>query len=282
MANLEQVLGSISDIPTLPAILAKLTQLIADPATTASDISDVLSRDPGLSAKVLRIVNSAYFGFPRRIATITHAIVILGFTQMRNLALSAFVVDNFGSGGESGFDLLASWRHSIGTAFGASQIARRLDARLEEDAFVCGLLHDLGKCVMAQKAPDDMDRVVEAVKKDNLLFIEAERRTLEYDHAMLGAAIIERWNLPEVMVNVIRHHHDPSPVGERDRMLAAMVNVANVMSRSLLMGSSGDARIPRLAPEVWNLLKFDWGTMERAARRTADEYRKLEAFFSKS
>lgn len=280
MPSLEEVIDNLSDISTLPDVVAKLTQLIADPETTASDINEALSRDPGLSAKILKMVNSSYYGFSRRIATITNAVVILGFTQVRNLALSAFVFNNFASvGNRFGFDLRDFWKHSLGVAFCAAQLSRRIDARLEEDAFICGLLHDLGKCIMAQKAPSDLEKVMEVVVRENILFYDAEQRVLSYDHALLGAAVVERWNLPEVLVQVIRNHHAPTLATET-ATLAMIVNVADILARSLMMGSGGDGRIPRLYETVWTRLGLEWTTMETVARRAADEFRKSDLFFS--
>ena len=282
MSSIDKVLENLSDVPTLPDIVAKLTQLITDPGTTATDISAALSRDPGLSAKILKIVNSSFYGFARRITTITNAVVILGFNQVRNLALSAFVLDNYGTGVRVGFDMREFWKHSIGVAFLAAQTARRIDSKLEEDAFICGLLHDLGKGVMAQKAPHDMARIMEVVRKEDLLFIDAERRILDYDHVILGGAIAERWNLPEIMVNIIRYHHDPTTpeIEGRERCLAAVVHVADILARALFMGASGDKRIPRLVPEVWEMLDLDWQTMEKGVRRALVEFRKSDSYFS--
>ncbi len=281
VASLQEVLDNLSDMPTLPDVVAKLTQLIADPRTTTADINGALSHDPGLSAKILRIVNSSYYGFARRIATITNAVVILGYNQVWNLALSAFVFDNFSKdAARGGFNLKDFWRHSLGAALVAAKLARKIDARLEEDAFICALLHDLGKCVMAQQTENDLLRVKEMVKRDNILFLEAERRLLEYDHAALGAAVIERWNLPEVLVEVIRHHHQPLTAEGQIKILASIVNVADIMSRALLMGSGGDNGIPRLEREVWDALGLDWAMLEQAARQAAAEFNKSGAFFA--
>lgn len=280
MPSIEEIIDSLSDISALSDVVAKLTRLVADPGATAADINDALSRDPGLSAKILKLVNSPYYGFSRRIATITSAVVILGFTQVRNLALSAFVFDKFvSSGSRFGFDLHRFWKHSLGVAFCAEQLSGGIDARLAEDAFICGLLHDLGKCVMAQQAPSDLEKVMEAVVRGDILFYDAERAALSYDHALLGAAVMERWNLPEVLVQVIRNHHAPSPAVEA-ATLTRIVNAADILARSLLMGSGGDGRIPRLREDVWDGLGLDWEVMETAAFRAGGEFRESDLFFS--
>lgn len=268
-------------MPSLPTVVARLTRLIADPKTTASDINVALSSDPGLVTKILKLVNSSYYGFPRRITTITNAVVILGFNQVRNLALSAFIFDKFASAGrESGFDVNGFWKHSIGAAFTGADIARQLDPKLEEDAFICGLLHDLGKFVMALSAPRHLAQVLDIVRKNDILFNSAERMCLGYDHAMLGAIVMEQWNLPEALVDVVRYHHDPAMAPESAQMLCCVTNLADITARALLMGSGGDAKIPLLTGDVWKRVGLDWAGMEMVARKAADEFLKSDAFFS--
>ncbi|MDR0362575.1 MAG: HDOD domain-containing protein [Planctomycetota bacterium] len=280
MADIREVLDNFGDMPILPDVVAKLTQLIASPRTTASDINEILSRDPSLTARILRLVNSSYYGFSRRITTITNAVVILGFNQVRNLALSAFIMDNFSVSKASGFDMKAFWRHSIGTALVAGHIAKGLRVKLEEDAFVCALLHDLGKSVMAMKAPEDMRAVLAVVEAERIVFHEAEKKTLDYDHATIGAALMERWNLPELMVEVARCHHDPESASEETRPLASVVNFADIIARSTLMGSAGDPFIPRLSPEVFERTGLNWPGVEAIMRRSALEYRESDLFFA--
>ncbi|MCC8190568.1 MAG: HDOD domain-containing protein [Planctomycetes bacterium] len=279
--RLTDVLDHLTDMPALPTVVARLTRLIADPRTTASDINVALSVDPGLVTKILKLVNSSYYGFSRRITTITNAVVILGFNQVRNLALSAFIFDKFaGAERESGFDIKGFWKHCLGAAFIGSQIARHIDPKLEEDAFICGLLHDLGKFVMALNAPRHIAVVLDRVAKKDILFHAAEKECLDYDHAMLGAAVMERWNLPETLVNVVRDHHDPLAAPDRSRVLCCVTSLADIAARALLIGSGGDRKIPRLREEVWETTGLDWTGFEAVLRKAADEYVRSDAFFS--
>lgn len=279
--ELQDVVNNLTDMPSLPSVVARLTRLIADPRTTATDINVALSSDPGLVAKILKLVNSSFYGFSRRITTITNAVVILGFNQVRNLALSAFIYDAFARSQEgSAFDINGFWRHSIGSAFLSAHIARHLDPRLEEDAFICGLLHDLGKFIMAQNAPRHIALVLGVVKKKDVLFHVAEEQVLRYDHAMLGALAMERWNLPEVLVEVVRHHHDPLSAPDKVRRLCCVTNMADILARALLMGNGGDARIPLLTLDVWKATGLDWKNLEGIIRKVAEDYSKSDAFFS--
>lgn len=280
--GIRDVLDRITDMPALPTVVARLTRLIADPKTTASDINAALSSDPGLVTKILKLVNSSYYGFARRITTITNAVVILGFNQVRNLALSAFIFDSFtqGEGCDRRFDLAGVWRHSIGSAFLAAAIAKAAAPKLEEDAFICGLLHDLGKFIMAQHAPEHLCLVMEEVEREDVLFHEAERKRLGYDHAVLGGLVMERWNLPETLVEVVRHHHLPLEAPEGSRRLACIASAAEITARALLMGDPGDRRIPLLTAGVWEATALDWRRLEGIVRKVADDYSKSDAFFS--
>ncbi len=278
--TLRDVVGNLEDMPALPTVVARLTRLIADPRTTASDINDALSLDPGLVTKILKQVNSAFYGFSRRIATITNAVVILGFNQVRNLALSAFVFDAFGTQKSVFFDVNGFWRHSIGAAFIASRLARKIDPKMEEDAFICGLLHDLGKFIMARNAPEHAAMVARAVKGQDILFGQAERQCLGYNHALLGAYAMERWNLPDSLCQVVCWHHNPLQSPESVQTLACVANMADILSRAMLFGNGGDARIPLLTREVWDRVGVDAAGLEAILRKVADDYVKSDAFFA--
>lgn len=280
--GLQDALERLTDMPALPNVVARLTRLIADPKTTASDINDALSADPGLVARILRLVNSPFYGFSRRIATVTNAVVILGFSQVRSLALSAFIFDKLAKKRDARFDLDGLWRHSLGTAFAAAGIARHIDPKLEEDAFICGLLHDLGKFVMARNVPEHLALVLDAVRNRGILFNEAEHQCLDYDHAQLGAAVMERWNLPGTLVRAVLRHHTPLPqkgTAEEPAILDCIASLADILARILLMGNGGDARVPLLTDGVWKRLGLDWAGLENVARKAAEEYAKSDAFF---
>ena len=279
--ELKDVVENLTDMPALPNVVARLTRLIADPRTTASDINSALSSDPGLVTKILKLVNSSYYGFSRRITTITNAVVILGFNQVRNLALSAFIFDKFANSQDGSLlDVTAFWRHSIGSAFLSAAMAKHLEPRLEEDAFICGLLHDLGKFIMAQNAPRHIAMVLTIVKKEDILFHSAEKLCLGYDHAMLGAYAMERWNLPQTLVDVVLHHHNPMEAPQESRKLCCLAGTADIVARALLMGNGGDRKIPRLTPDMWRETTLDWKTLEDIIRKVAEDYSKSDAFFS--
>ncbi|MDR2392225.1 MAG: HDOD domain-containing protein [Planctomycetota bacterium] len=277
--GIASLLDRLRDMPSSPSVVAKLTVLMANPRTTANEIAYALSRDPGMVSRILKLVNSARYGFSRRIATVTMAVVIAGFREIRNLALSAFFFNNFVTSSAVNINIDGLWRHSLGVAFFAAAIARRMDAKSAEDAFIHGLLHDIGKFVAIRTDTDQAVRIREMAERDNILFLEAERRSLSYDHAQLGSAAMERWNLPQLSVETVRHHHTPFGAPEPCRVHACIVNLADVMARALLMGDPGDRRMPVLTGDVWRHIGLSWRDMEAVSRQAAGEYVKSGDFF---
>lgn len=262
MTDINLIIDEITELPTLPDVVVEVNRMIADPKTSAADINAVISRDMSLSAKILKLVNSPYYGFPRRITTITYAVIILGYNTVRNLALSAFIFDSFKGKGARQFQLKPFWQHSACTAFTASALAKQKKNKMEEDAFMCGLLHDIGKAVLNQFFVEEMEQVTEKIKADDCLFKEAEQATLSFNHSQLGARLLERWNLPENIVAAVEFHHTPSEADQTHLELTSIIHVADIITRSLLLGSGGDLRIPCLDPLAWQRLDLSWDDID--------------------
>ena len=280
MRDIRTMLNAVEDLPTVPEVVTVLNRQISDPSSSASDINTTLSRDAALSATILRLVNSPFYGFARRITSVTHAVVILGYSAVRSLALSAFVFESVGRNGASALDVKELWRHALGAAVAGRTAARHLRIRQDEDAFVGGLLHDLGKVVMNQYFTTAAKAVAAEVKASDCLFREAEAKVIDYDHASLGGGLAERWNLPGILVGAIACHHAPASAPEACRTLAGLVHVADILARTLLVGSGGDRQIPELSPEVCEALGLKPESMEPLLRETAVEIEKAADFFT--
>ena len=281
MADPQKIIREIGDLPTLPSVVAKVNELVNSANTSAGDINAVISRDVSLSAKVLKLVNSSFYGFPRRITSITHAVVILGFNTVRNLVLSAFVFGAFKSKTRK-FDLQAFWTHSIATAVAANATAQHLSLpqNQKEDAFMSGLLHDVGKVIMCAFMEEESERVLEAVRERDILFMEAERDALprSMEHSALGSTLLEQWNLPVKIVQLVQKHHQPPAEGEDARM-CALIHFADILARSLCIGNGGDNKIPRLEPAAWEQLGMKWEDTGRIMDQTLAEMQRTSAFF---
>jgi putative nucleotidyltransferase with HDIG domain len=276
----QKIIERIDDLPTLPRTVLKITELVNDPKSSAKDLARVITDDQVLTARLLKLVNSSFYGFPQRISTVTGAIVLLGFDTIRNLLLTTSVFDLFANRNRKmKQDQERFWDHSLGCAVGAKVIGNYLRHDKIEELFVSGLLHDIGKIVEMMFLPDEFSRVVAAIKKENILMTTAENKVLGYNHAEIGKLLAEQWNLPVKLVQVIAHHHQPNNAGSF-AMEAAIVHLADIFCRALNMGYGGDNKIPPLEPQAWELLKIDSSAIDTIMGTMHREYHDISAFIS--
>lgn len=271
-----EVLGRIEELPTLPEVLVRLMRLLENPKTSAKDVTKVLVLDPALAFKILRIVNSAFYGFPREVRTVAHAVMILGFKEVKNIALSVSVFDLFNKSEatDAGYDRVAFWKHSMGVGIAARILARRMKLRSPEDLYEIGLLHDVGKIVLDEFFHDRFAAIVRAARERETLFINVERELHDLDHAAVGGLICRHWQIPEpIVAGVEGHHADSFPMLE-----AALIHVADILVRRLRIGSGGDERVPRLMKDAWEMLKLNPDDLIVLHDRILDEVGRADAF----
>jgi len=229
-------------LPTLPTVLTQILSTAADPEASALDLAQHIAADQALAATLLRIVNSAYYGFKREIVKIPDAIVILGFTEVRNLALAATAFETFPES-ESAYDRTQLWRHSIAAAIAADRCARAC-ALLDPDVFfVAGLLHDIGKVVFDVLHPEGYRVAALRAHAQEERIFETERQVFQYDHALLGAALAKHWNLPGFITAAIKDHH----AAETSQTLSDMpmvVAVANCLVYEAGLGEASSGVTP--------------------------------------
>ncbi|MGB9885934.1 MAG: HDOD domain-containing protein [Moorellales bacterium] len=238
--RLQDLVEKVQDLPALPTVVNQVIRLTEDPDSTAADLNAVISRDQALTAKVLRLANSAYYGFPRRVATVTDAVVLLGFNTIRNLVLAASV-SNVLQREAPGYQLGRGdlWWHSLTSAMAARLLARKIRFRAAEEAFVAGLLHDIGKLVLSQYVAETYAQILERVTRDGVPFMEAEQAILGFDHARAGGLVAEKWNLPEGLVEAIGCHHRPA-AARKAPALAALAHTGDALALMLGAGLGAD------------------------------------------
>jgi len=238
--SLNDIVQKVEELPALPNITHKVLKLTSDPKTTIPELSEVITKDQVLTAKVLRMANSAYYGYARRIYSINEAVVILGFGTIRSLVLAASVYNVMDKEFQGYFlpkgDL---WKHSMSTALTARSLARRTGYELPDQAFIAGLLHDIGKTVLNTYMTSAFLSVINKVNEEKIPFMEAERQILGFDHAVVGARVAEKWNLPEILVEAIAKHHCPREAINNPK-LTSIVHVADAASMSMGIGLGGD------------------------------------------
>ncbi len=237
--QLRKIVSKIVRLPALPDNVLALQRLIRSPETTAETVGRAIARDQALSAQVLKLVNSGFYGFSTPVASISHAVVLLGFGALQTLLVSTAAVQLIGAA------FPGLYPHSLACARIAYVLARRLGLDEPDELSTAGLLHDIGKMVLASHVPEEYEAVKRAVREKNMLFLEAETETMGVTHADIGAWLLAQWRLPAQTVEPIRHHHafEPDmPFAER----AATLHLADILARAEGVGDPGDSRMPRL------------------------------------
>ncbi len=226
---LDRVVARIEEISTLPHIALRVMEVANDPDSSAADLKEVMESDAALSARVLRCVNSSAYGLRERITNLQQAIAYLGLKQIRNLAVTASVSELFRSGDTIGsYSRSGLWRHLVSVGVGARLIALRRKLSGFEDAFLAGLLHDIGIILADQHLHRHFRRVIESLDGTCTL-AEAEREILGYDHCVLGGRVAEQWKFPDLILDAVRYHHNSANYRGQQQTLLHCVEMANLI-----------------------------------------------------
>jgi len=241
-------IDAVRGLPTMPAVLVRLNRMLQDNDVSLADIGRVIETDQAIASKILRLVNSAFYGFDSCISSISHALMILGFNTVRNAAISVAVIDALrfrDVGGD--FDASAFWKHSIAVAVAGRHLGARIGLKDPDNAFTAGLLHDIGKLVMFQYLPELFREAWMVSMREGLSFFAAEKRCLPIHHARIGARVAGIWRFPTPLVEAIEHHHEP-PILVEDIDLLLSLHLADLaVNHRATDGPSADevaARFP--------------------------------------
>ena len=279
-ASLKKLVEKVVNLPTLPAVMTRIIQKVEDPKTSTNEIVDMIGVDQALTMKVLKIVNSAYYGFRQRIATLDRAVVILGFNNIKNLALSASIFDTLSGEGKGEFNLMKFWGHSIGCGVATKVLAVKLghDPKSLDEFFTAGLLHDIGKVVLDKYVHEEFSEAVKMAAEKDMLIMEAEREVLGADHTDMGHWVAVKWGLPTSLKEVISFHHSPGAAKEA-KELTGLVHFADILVRRKKIGSGGDNKVPPLNPNVFEMLKLTQEDVVEIMNLIDKEMEKASVFF---
>jgi putative nucleotidyltransferase with HDIG domain len=241
-----------TNISTIPDVVIKLRRMMDSPSMSAAVVGNEIGKDQVLAAKVLRLVNSGFYGIRTPITTITQAMVLLGFDVVKTLILSASVLDILELMNRY---LSGLWEHSVATARVANALADRLKLPNPEEIAVSGLLHDLGKVLIAQRFPNEHREIRAIVDARNCLQVEAELEVLGVTHSKIGMWLLKRWGLPAKLVYPIAYHTE-FLAGREFADRTAIIHLADVMCRARGYGYPGDNRVPAINREAWNLVQI--------------------------
>ncbi len=242
-------LDNIQSLPTLPPIVSRLNEMVNDDDVTASRLGKIIEKDQVLTTKLLKMVNSSFFGFPQRISTIPNALVLLGFNVIKTLIVTSSIFEVMQSSD------IGLFEHSLGCATAAGIIARRRGIKNPEEVSTAGLIHDLGKIVIRAELPDDYEKILSISKQKKLSVREVEKSVIGMGHGEIGGILASQWNLPDSLVLPVKFHHSPKRCTGHVEV-AAIVHFSDILIRAVGFGSGGDPWVPPLDHEAWELIKF--------------------------
>ena len=273
----EQLMDSVRDLPSLPAVVMELLGSIDQENIDISVLARKVALDQALTAKTLRLANSSAFGLQLKVTTIQQAITFLGFQTTRNLITAAALSVSFPNGRCPGFDDRAFWRHSIASAACARALARRM--RFNQDfAFTAGLLHDIGRLVLVSAHPDAYREVLAWRAAESCEWREAERAVLGLDHVDAGVALAGHWHFSDTMRQAIACHHAPETPGAG--MLAAIVHVADAIVHALDLSDEADDVVPRVSGVAWDAMGLNQEAWLHLFRETETQFSEMSAILT--
>jgi len=255
--NINNLDREVRELPSLSAVVSQLLTLLQRDDVAMVELMEEIGRDQGLAARILRIANSPFYGLSSHIGSLTDAGAMLGVHTLSNIVTAAGIMGQFPATADESFDRLSFWKHAIGVGICARVLARHggLDP---EVAFTSGLLHDIGKLVMATYFEADFSHVLACRDEHDCLLREAEQTVLGFDHTVIGARVARHWKLPEPVINAIQHHHAIMDIANP---LSELVHVADILCRALDIGHGGDDLIPVLNMAAMKRLGLKWALL---------------------
>jgi len=281
---IEKIQGVIDRMPSLSTTVSKVIEVCNSPKTSANDLNRVISLDPVLTGQVLKLINSAYYALPNQISSLARAIIMLGLNTVKNLAISTAVVGALAK--KSSFATLpmnAFWSHSIGVAVTAKALAvvRNLSVSAREEAFVAGMLHDLGKIPLSICFPEPFAQALQLAALQQGPLLQAEQCLVGVGHGEAGRLIGEKWRLGTAIVEALAFHHDPDQASDEHRDLVATVALANIYANIYEIGSAGDLHPDSgFLMQVLTILGLTWADLRPLEAIVTAEIAKAQVFLN--
>ena len=249
------LVGEVAGLVSPPDVCARVFELIQSPDATINQIGEVIARDPNLTARLLRLVNSSFYNFTRKIDTVSRAVTIIGVRDLYNIVIAVSAVNSFNRLPNNIVNMDTFWRHSLYCGLIARSLAKHRHVLHPERLFVAGLLHDIGSLVLYNKMPDVMRDLLLIADGDEEVLHTAETEEFGFSHADLGGLLLRSWQLPEILQEAVSHHHTPAMAGNA-AMESAIVHVASVLANRSEIGAycEGQVRAETIDTAAWRIL----------------------------
>lgn len=268
--NLDVIVGKVNEMPVLPNRINKIMEIAQDPDSTISDLEQEILKDQSLTSKVLKLANSTHYGYPRKISTVSRATILLGFQTVESIALAS-TVSKYLLGELEGYALEENdlWNQSQTCAIISRYIAKNKGFGQPEQAYIAGLLRDIGKTILNYYVKSEYKQIIEMVETKSLSFLEAERIVLGFDHAQVGGKVAEKWNFPSDLVEAIEYHHTPEKSKENSE-LVSIVHVADAITMMMGVGLGVDGMAYGFSQIALDILDIDESEIEHLIAEVSD------------
>jgi putative nucleotidyltransferase with HDIG domain len=267
MNDFNLILKKIVDLPSPPTVVQQLQARIAEQDISSKEVASIIEIDQAFTARVLRLVNSPFYGFSRKIISVEEAITMLGFNTVHQLLLTTSLLNSFEIK-KSVLDLNKFWMHSFGVGVTAKQLLYKRGKEIRNEGFMCGILHDIGRMVLVKIDPEKF--VAFQGNGHKVTDLDAENKFFGIDHQKLGEMLAHKWNFPESIVMAIAKHHDP-PIDGNYSILISAVNIADMLCHALSIGDSGSYYISSFSQEAWNKLGIEMSSLENILLKSLNE-----------
>jgi putative nucleotidyltransferase with HDIG domain len=265
-----------ADLPSLPAAIRKLQDIVSEDAPDIQEIAGIIETDQAFTAKLLKLVNSPFYGYSRKIVSVEEALAILGFNTLRSLLMATSLIGSIRTDSRI-LDAGRFWRHSFGVGVIAKHLLFKAGKEAREEALVGGILHDIGRLVMAKMDPKLF--VWFYFERAVVTSLEEETEYFGFDHQMIGETLAVKWKFPAGIVEAIARHHTPTSAVVSPQLVAA-VNIADMLCHALNIGESGNHYISSFHPEAWAVLGLNMGELETALHESVNEIKRSEGIFT--
>lgn len=249
-------LKQIKDLPVLPAIMNEINKVLADPRSNATTLANVIMQDQSLVTKILKLVNSAYYGFPRRITSLNSAVVILGLNTIKNIVLSVSFIQIFSKVKNTKiFDLKDFWKHSLAVGITSKIIGKKIGYLKQEELFLIGLVHDIGKIITNIYVPELFIKCFAVSQRQEVPYYIAEKELTKDTHDAIAQYLLDMWKLPQLYLEGVGFHHMPLSAPNH-KIECSILHIADTIVKGLGIGKSIDSRIPPIEEDAWRLINL--------------------------
>jgi HD-like signal output (HDOD) protein len=278
---IDAAISRVGEIATLPEVTVRIIHIVENPRSTARDLHDVIRNDPALSARLLKVVNSAFYGLPGQIASVDRSIVLLGLSAVKNIAIAASMTHLFDGGGSiAGVSGVEIWRHALAVAVASRLLTAAQGRPTVEESFLAGLIHDLGLLVERQVFPKQIAEVIVRQKAGSRPFCLLETEVIGADHQAFGMALAAKWRFPRPLCTAIGYHHKPFDLAEINRELPALVGAADILACASGIGFCATASGVQLDDDLLRIIKLTPGDIDAVTRQLPEQIALAESLFT--